>query len=79
MLFRSKKTYACSHCKRTFVNLQALGGHQTAHRKEMEELRKKYDAAPSEPSVSNMKADDGTSVDVMLSLRPGGVDLNLKL
>lgn len=78
-----KKLYACSHCKRTFVNLQALGGHQTAHRKEMEELRKSYDAALSGPSdaqgIAKISDDDTASADLMLSLQPAGVDLNLKL
>jgi C2H2-type zinc finger len=74
------KKYVCSHCKRTFASLQALGGHQTAHRKEMEELRKSYQAAPSGPSIADgAKISDDASVDLMLSLQPGGVDLNLKL
>jgi len=34
------KIYACNFCPRKFLNSQALGGHQNAHREEREEIRR---------------------------------------
>ena len=34
------KIYACNFCPRKFLNSQALGGHQNAHREEREEIKR---------------------------------------
>ncbi|KAH7660365.1 beta-beta-alpha zinc fingers domain-containing protein [Dioscorea alata] len=41
---RRAALHACSYCDKSFESLQALGGHQTAHRREIEEMRREHDA-----------------------------------
>ncbi|KAI4322016.1 hypothetical protein L6164_021742 [Bauhinia variegata] len=36
------KSYQCSLCSRSFLSVQALGGHQNAHRKEKNAMHKMY-------------------------------------
>ncbi|KVI10820.1 Zinc finger, C2H2 [Cynara cardunculus var. scolymus] len=36
----SMKVYTCSFCKRKFYSSQALGGHQNAHRRERDAVRR---------------------------------------
>lgn len=55
--------YVCSFCSRKFPSLQALGGHQTAHRKEIEEMRQEHKAI-----VESKKVDHGGRSAVTLDL-----------
>ncbi|XP_065017779.1 uncharacterized protein LOC135644234 [Musa acuminata AAA Group] len=50
--------HACSLCTKSFTSLQALGGHQTAHRKEMEQMRRQHKAImTTSPIVTGMSSD----------------------
>ncbi|KAG0464460.1 hypothetical protein HPP92_020073 [Vanilla planifolia] len=91
---QSSTWHVCSYCNKVYPNLQALGGHQTAHRKEIEEMRRQHDAQVHESRLqggqSNSRsgssrkaaiAAEGSSVDLELTLGTGesGLDLSLRL
>ncbi|RWV77616.1 hypothetical protein BHE74_00041124 [Ensete ventricosum] len=86
--------HACSLCTKSFTSLQALGGHQTAHRKEMEQMRRQHKAIMTAPppivtgtSPDHVVEDKGTTTNLQ-PLREkqlardeedGSVDLELTL
>ncbi|KAK1269072.1 hypothetical protein QJS04_geneDACA005260 [Acorus gramineus] len=46
------KSHKCPYCPRTFKSLQSFGGHQTAHRREIEEMRRQAEKAPSSSAAA---------------------------
>ncbi|PKA56554.1 hypothetical protein AXF42_Ash015327 [Apostasia shenzhenica] len=83
--------HVCSYCNKVYPNLQALGGHQTAHRKEIEEMRRQHEArvqeskqqrrAAAAAAAAAQTADEERSVNLELTLGTGvgGPDLKLRL
>ncbi|KAK1292825.1 hypothetical protein QJS10_CPB17g02064 [Acorus calamus] len=49
------KSHKCPYCPRTFRSLQSFGGHQTAHRREIEEMRRQAEK-PSSSSAAAVAA-----------------------
>ncbi|KAK1318007.1 hypothetical protein QJS10_CPA05g01022 [Acorus calamus] len=46
------KSHKCPYCPRTFKSLQSFGGHQTAHRREIEEMRRQAEKPPSSSAAA---------------------------
>ncbi|XP_021751858.1 zinc finger protein 7-like [Chenopodium quinoa] len=68
----SFKIYLCKYCGRDFLNPQALGGHQNAHRIERREVRLHKQAKV----FSLMMANFGLSMMPYHFIQPHGVELN---
>ncbi|KAH0458420.1 hypothetical protein IEQ34_013735 [Dendrobium chrysotoxum] len=80
---RSNSTawHVCSYCNKVYSTLQALGGHQTAHRKEIEEMRRQYRKKQHRGNKKAAMAVEESSVNLELTLGNGdsGLDLSLRL
>ncbi|KAG0464459.1 hypothetical protein HPP92_020528 [Vanilla planifolia] len=66
---------------RCTLNLQALGGHQTAHRKEIEEMRRQHDAQVHESRLQGGQSNSrsGSSRKAAIAAEGSSVDLELTL
>ncbi|XP_021714629.1 zinc finger protein 3-like [Chenopodium quinoa] len=69
----SFKIYLCKYCGRDFLNPQALGGHQNAHRLERRELRLHKQAKVLRLMMAN---NFGPSMMPYYFVQPHGVELN---
>ncbi|XP_020266961.1 zinc finger protein 2-like [Asparagus officinalis] len=86
--------HVCSFCQRCFPTLQALGGHQTAHRKEIEVMRREHKAIVESEKVDSTgpalvtldlldrcegKASPSSGFDQVQDEDNGGLNLDLTL